>query len=151
MVEGCATEDELARKGALLAMKALILVLFSLTVALYGQQETGRYIVELEGVPAGFSAPMQADAAFRRAAVERVLRTQAQFAERLASLPGSRITASMTTVINAVAVEVAPEDAEKLRELPGVVHVYPVVYYKPLMDSAPAVHRAPEAWAALGG
>ncbi len=132
-------------------MRIPLILFFTLAIPFYGQQAPARYIVELEGAPLGFSAPLSADAPARRAAAERLLRTQAQFAERLAALPGSRITASMTTVINAVAVEISPEAAEELSELPGVVRVYPVVNYRPLMDSAPAVHRAPEAWSAIGG
>lgn len=78
-------------------------------------------------------------------AFQRVLRAQAAFQNRLAGVPGGRVTVSLTNRVTAVGAEVPPDQPERLSQLPGVLHVYPVVNYKPMMDSAPAVHGAPAA------
>lgn len=118
--------------------------LFALLLAgtVFGQSFVpGRFLVELDGVPA-----MKAqDAEQRRGAIaaeqttlEGALRTRR-----------AQVVARVTTVANVLVVQAA--GAQQLAGLPGVKRVEPVERFDLFLMNALPIHHVPEAWAATGG
>jgi minor extracellular serine protease Vpr len=106
-----------------------------------------RYIVELEGRPAAISAvSRQALESPRRAvrAEQARLRPQLEWT-------GARVIAGVETVANALIVEMSPDQAARVSSLAGVARLHLVRLARPYLDHALALHKLPEAWAALGG
>ncbi len=54
-------------------------------------------------------------------------------------------------LVNAIFVEATPEEAERLRALPGVRGVVRMARYKRLLNASAELVNAPAAWSALGG
>ncbi len=128
-----------------------VLLLLMLAAAAAAQQIPGIYIVELDGDPAIAIAakaglPRQA-AADRRAVVQF---EQARMRAALESR-GVRVTGSTDTLLNTLTVEIADDRVAALRATPGVRRVYPAFEYRLELDHAPVLHRAVQAWEAVGG
>jgi minor extracellular serine protease Vpr len=64
---------------------------------------------------------------------------------------GLRVTGSVRTLLNAVFVQASPEQAGKLRGLPGVSAVVRMRRFKLRLNAAANLINAPAAWNALGG
>jgi len=64
---------------------------------------------------------------------------------------GARPFASLDTVANALLVRLPDDQAAAVKSLPGVRRVYPVYRVHASLERAIPRHRAPEAWARLGG
>lgn len=82
-----------------------------------------------------------------------LLQEQQAFAASMKqSLPQAQLVEQLTTVLNAVVVQV-PHSVQKsqLEALPGVKKVYHDKQYYPLMDRSPQTIQAPEVWATLQG
>jgi subtilisin family serine protease len=78
--------------------------------------------------------------------------SQRGFGDRLKqAVPGARIEREFQTVLNGLAVKMTPENAEKVRTMPGVRAVTPDAAYHADMFSTPAQIGAPVLWKAVGG
>ncbi len=64
---------------------------------------------------------------------------------------GVRVTGRTRYLLNALFVDATPQQAERLRALPGVRGVVRMVRYKKLLNASAALVNAPAAWSALGG
>ncbi|MCW5982819.1 MAG: S8 family serine peptidase [Bryobacteraceae bacterium] len=130
----------------------LLLLLFS-AVFLRAQVVPGHYIVELEGEPAASGADRLPKA--RRAAYikdrEAAIQSRQRAMRALLARYGARTYASVQTVANALMVQLPDELAARLSSVTGVERVYPVYEIRPSLDAALPLHKAPEAWARLGG
>jgi subtilisin family serine protease len=123
-----------------------------LVSSVFAQVIPGRYIIELAGEPAATYASKRVE---RRAAAESERRAQIAaeqvVARRALESAGVRVIDSVDTVLNALMVEWAGDDAEALRRIPGVAAVHPDRKNRALLDYALSVHSAVEAWIRVGG
>jgi subtilisin family serine protease len=115
--------------------------------ALYAQFEPDRYIVELNGRPAAISAASRSTLSAPRLAIRREQARVRPQVERT----GGRVLASVETVANAFIVSIPDAQASRLGSVAGVARVHPVRLMKPYLDHAAALHKVPDAWAAIGG
>ena len=124
-------------------MKICVLVLFPAIVAI-AQQIPGRYVVELTGEPAAAAARSGRFAAARTAVRQGQANARRDVASR-----GGAVIESLDTVVNALVVTIPEARAAELEQIPGVTRVHPVYRIEPLLNRALAIHRVPQAWAAL--
>ncbi|MDP8982255.1 MAG: S8 family serine peptidase [Acidobacteriota bacterium] len=113
----------------------LLFLVLAAGISLRAQVVPGRYIVELQGRPARVGG-MTRQQGTAREAIER---------------EGGVVWGSTRAVANALLVRIAPENAARLRNMPGVRHVHEVrMYHRSLDHALPLVH-VPEAWNLIGG
>jgi minor extracellular serine protease Vpr len=135
-------------------MKRLALFLFS-AVILAAQPVPNRYIIELSTEPTAALAAARharystgdAEVQTRRAAI---LAEHAS-AESAVNRLGGTVTHHFDTVLNGIAVTLTPESADRMRQVPGVKGVYPVVRHHIRLDHAVNVHRISQVWQTLAG
>jgi hypothetical protein len=97
----------------------------------------GRYLVELQGEPAG------------RAPKARLRGEQTAMRERL-SRHGVKVLGQTETVANLMFVEAAGVSAEELAALPGVRRVHRSRRFRLSLDRAVGVHHVPAVWSQTG-
>jgi subtilisin family serine protease len=121
----------------------------------FAQVVPDRYIVELSGEPA---APYAAKRGHRAHTSDSVyaarvaeIRTQHNTARAAAEQQGAEILDSTEGVLNALMVRIPATQAASLASIPGVLHVYPVRLYQPVLDHALPIHSVPDAWNQIGG
>jgi minor extracellular serine protease Vpr len=85
-----------------------------------------------------------------QAVVDAVAATQEPIRRAAESL-GTPVIGATQRLVNAVFIQATPEQAARLRSLPGVRGVVRMRRFQPLLDTAAALVNAPEAWTALGG
>lgn len=132
-----------------------ISLLLVASVALAAQGVPGHYIVEFQTEP---EATVAAAKKMRLSMADRdVLARRAQIrAEHARSEDairglGGAVSHHYTTVLNGMAVQIPDSAVAQMRVLPGVIGVYPVKSWHPVLDHAVRVHRIPDAWAAIRG
>ena len=82
----------------------------------------------------------------------RLRDSQRTFGDRLRQVaPGARVERQFQTVLNGLAVKMTPDNAEKVRTMPGVRAVTPDIAYHADMFSTPAQIGAPVLWNQVGG
>ncbi len=79
------------------------------------------------------------------------MRAAAQEVRQAVEAAGAEVLTSIETVANALAVRIDDRLAADLASIPGVARVYPVREVRPELDHAAPLHKALEAWRALGG
>jgi minor extracellular serine protease Vpr len=107
----------------------------------------GRYIVELAGRPAAVTAVSHAAMDSPR----RAVRAEQARLRPLLERSGAHVLGSAETVANALVVSIADAQAARLSSLAGVARVHRVRMAKAYLDHALALHKVPDAWAAVGG
>lgn len=114
-----------------------------------------RYIVELDGDPAATFAAKQGhkaqarDAVFQSRAAQ--IRTQHAAARQALQQSGAQVLNETSTVLNAMMVSIPDANVSQLSSIPGVVKIYPVRLYHPVLDHALPLHHVPDAWNQIGG
>jgi minor extracellular serine protease Vpr len=109
----------------------------------------GRYVVELSGSQLGAEVRARGKAAL----TVRVAQIHAEQArvQRMIERNRGHVLSSVDSVMNALIVSIADEDASSLSTLPGVKKVYQVEEYQAHLDHALPIHYVPDAWARIGG
>ncbi|MGI8989703.1 MAG: S8 family serine peptidase [Bryobacteraceae bacterium] len=120
-----------------------------------------RYIVEFTGDPVALhlanlrktsrSKESSLKGLPARARLESIRREQADMrAAILAQEENVEILDCIDTVSNACFLRMTKEQAGRVALMPGVKRVRQEHYYRPNLDHAVAIHRAPEVWAQIG-
>ncbi len=136
------------------ATSFFVLFLFA-GINLFSQIVPDRFIVELSGEPAASYAARRGHRAHASDSVYRArkeeIRAQHATARALAEQRGAQVLDSTQGVLNALMVSMPANRANELMAIPGVIKVYPVRLYKPLLDHALPLQHVPEAWNQIGG
>src|SRR5215467_11032476 len=118
----------------------------------WGQTVPDRYIVELSSAPAATRLRAQGGHANHLEAERRGAEVRSEQARTKLAIQqeGGRILDTTDTVINAIFVQMAANDAARLARIPGVRRVHAVRRFKPLLDRAVVVHKIADAWNQIG-
>lgn len=116
---------------------------------LAAQPVPDHYIVELSEEPAAIQLAKRG----RRGAQDQRASVEAEQGRLRRALEetGAEVLDAVDTVANALVVRIAETRASRLAALPGVRRVYPVRYYRLLLDRALPLHGVPDAWVLAGG
>jgi subtilisin family serine protease len=130
-----------------------IALLFASALLSIAQIVPNRYIVEFSTEPAASVAIAKksrfsmADGEIRTRQLE--IRREHAVAEAAIGSLGGQVTHHFDTVLNGMAVTMSPEQAARVRQMPNVTRVSPVLKFKMHLDHAVNVHQISQAWKSL--
>ncbi|MCU1263591.1 MAG: peptidase and in, kexin, sedolisin [Bryobacterales bacterium] len=110
----------------------------------------GQYVVELGTAPMG--TPAKGGSAALEAAGRRAnIHAEQARVQTLVESTGGRVRSHLDNVMTALVVDIADENADGLKAIPGVTRVFPVTMMHMNLDHALPLHHVPQAWAIAGG
>ena len=131
-----------------------ISVLLLLVTAAFAQTRSrlAEYALVLEDPPVAQKAQSRValQSAAAQAHLQKVRGAQSRVLAELATRK-VRVTSTSQTLVNAIFVRVAPEQAAALKNIPGVKWIQYLPPSKPMLNAAVNLVGVPAAWSAIGG
>jgi minor extracellular serine protease Vpr len=129
-------------------------VLFLLVTAAFAQTRSrlAEYALVLEDPPVAQKAQTRValQSSEARAHLQKVRGAQSRVLAELAARK-VRVSSTSQTLVNAIFVRIAPEQAAALKNIPGVKWIQYLPPQKPLLNAAVNLVGVPAAWSAIGG